>query len=79
MVPPWTHFRNKIKKVPRAVCILGQSEGFKLSSIKSRIILVDTLRTRNSWINLTCVDLKDHLEQNQIPQKGFWARDGRSW
>lgn len=79
MVPPWTYFRNKIKKVPRAVCILGQSEKFGLSSIRSRIILVDILRTGHSWINLTCLDLKDRLGQNQTPQKGFWGRDERSW
>ncbi|KAI5152659.1 Ap-1 Complex Subunit Sigma-3 [Manis pentadactyla] len=40
----------------------------------SKIVVVNTRRTRNAWIYLTCLDLKHQLGQNQLPQKGCWQK-----
>nr|XP_006208030.1 AP-1 complex subunit sigma-3 [Vicugna pacos] len=55
---------------------MGQSEMFGLYPVRSRIVLVDTLTTRNAWINLTYLDLEDHLGQNQAAQKGSFLIEG---
>lgn len=55
---------------------MGRSEMFGLYPVRSRIVLVDTLMTRNAWINLTYLDLEDHLGQNQAAQKGSFLIEG---
>lgn len=74
-VPLGMCFRNKgLRKLPRVVCVLGQTEYLWLCPLRSKIVVVNTLRTRNAWIYLTCLDLEHQLGQNQLPQKGCWQK-----